>query len=154
MFPIVFEVELQGVMVVRDRRRFKRLIKLAMRATLFFWHERFLRLHFNRTAFFRYGAVYTKRKSRRGGNPNVLTGRMKRMLEQVIRVTGTEKLMTGTMKGPAYTDVRRPGQPDKAREISFVNSGEQRQMARFLQNLLGRSLQRERSVRKRVRISA
>lgn len=155
MFPMVFVVELQGVMTVRDKRRFNKLIKLAMRITLFEWLRRFFDRHFTKGAPQRYPGVFRKRRSAAGrrGAPNVQSGKMKRMLKQFFRVTGTIKQMTGTMRGPSYTDLPIEGRPDKAAEITFVNASEEQALARFMEKGLAQTLQSDRS-RKTLRISA
>ena len=158
MFPIVFEVKLEGIMTVRNRRKFRSLIKLAMRLMLHEWHRRYFPLHFKATAYHRYPGVYKrrvsdKRKKRHRGRPNILTGTMMRQLERSFRVTGTITKMEGRMRGPDYTDVRRPGRPDKAAEITTMNPIERRKLAQFMEEMLGELIEQTHETRK-MRIAA
>jgi hypothetical protein len=156
MFPMSFEVELEGI-TVRDERRTRKYIRAALRLALFEWHDRFFRNHFNEGAFFRYAEVYKRRrtKGRRRENkntPNVRTGRMRRMLDQSFRVEGSITEMRGVMTGPPYTDVTRPGQPNKAEEITFVSQSEQRILARDMERQLAELLNTD-TTKQRLRIA-
>lgn len=156
MFPLIFDVKITGQGM--QKRNVNKYVTLSLKAMLFEWWGRFFDRHFKRSAPSRYPGIYKKRTRQRGRanpRPNVRTGRMMRQLKRSFRVTGTNKLMRGQMKGPPYTDLGRTGtggqQPDKAREITWISRSEERQLARFFKtNLI--AFINEDKVTKRIRI--
>lgn len=110
-----------------------------------FWHERFLPLHFDQSAFFRYrgpetyrprAASYNKRKRTLFGHnaPLVFSGTLKRMVSRERRVTGTSKRATVNLRGPRYLQPfkRNARDHDKAKELAATHPQEERMLGRML----------------------
>ena len=138
MFPLTFEVKVTGLLTARAQRDFDRKVKLSLRAMLVYWFVKHFPKHFTPQAFFRYGDVYRRRRTKKPRDPRPLveTGRLKRELEASFRVMGSGKLMRAIMRGPKYLLARGKGQPDKPAEISHVNKSEERELAGVFRDTL------------------
>ncbi len=113
-------------------REVKKLMQKALRN----WHKNTLPRHFRRGAAGRYGYMprdkkYNRYKQRRYGHskPLVKTGDLQRMVSRAATIRGTSKRARASMKAPRYLYTYKPGQPDKADEITRLTPDEASKMA-------------------------
>ncbi|MBK8916462.1 MAG: hypothetical protein IPM64_17995 [Phycisphaerales bacterium] len=137
-------------------REFARLRKQALRDTAEFWHEKLLRPHFGPSNRARFGhearepfyLQEIKRGLGRGQGKfvdDILTGRSMRFMLAFFTITGTSNAATLTMKPPGYfknpfegtfraadgSTKRISGQPDKAAEVTTVDSRDAQSLSEF-----------------------
>lgn len=113
------------------------------------WHDKFLPMHFEKRAYFRYGDVYKKRfeklraADRRAGvsarlrEPMVKTGTLQRNATRMIVVTGTSKSVKGRLPGTQVANYHVGNNPktggyNMPREIRHINDDELKQMMDYL----------------------
>ena len=130
---------------------FKMDIREALKDSVEHWHGRFLPRHFTTSAYNSYRYTprtdrYQKRKMRLKGHtrPLVFTGRMKKMLSSVFRVSGTSKKATISMNGPRYMyQYHKSKVVDKAKEVTMTTKREEAALAaHFKDGTLARQLGR------------
>jgi len=108
------------------------------------WHKDTLPGHFAPAAAGKYKyrartAKYKARKRKAVGHniPLVFDGDMKRQVGRMARITSTSKGAKVTMTGPRYLyKYKKPGQPDKAAELTATTYQEADAMARRLDTLM------------------
>jgi hypothetical protein len=100
------------------------------------WHDNTLPRHFARGAKQRYGYKdrsprYEKTKKRIHGHtrPLEFSGTLKQQILRKARISGTSKRATAAMDVPRYFFQYKPGQPDKAAEVTAVTPAEVTGMA-------------------------
>lgn len=143
----------RGMSVRKLVTRRKPIIKKALIDAGEFWHERYLPLHFNPSAFFRYRGPesyrpradsYNKRKQARFGhrNPLEFTGTLKRLVLQEQRVTGTSKRATVNLRGPRYLFPfkKHSRDHDKAAELTQLHPQEGRVLGRRIRTTVEREI--------------
>lgn len=106
------------------------------------WHEHTLPKHFTRAGADEYGyekrtKAHMKRKARKYGhqNPLMFSGDMKRMLQQMARITSTSRGGAVTMDAPRYVYY---GQ--KLREITAVSRADEDRMAEVAEKVIAEKL--------------
>ncbi len=140
MIPIEFKFVKEELAGLNKRNRAK-VTKPLLQEMLTFWLNRFLRRHFDKSAFYRYRNFKDrgtktisepgKRFVARSDRPNFETGQMMRRLRLSARIRGTAKKATLTMRGPWYTTIKGPNQPDKPAEITAFTRTEAKEIAQF-----------------------
>lgn len=121
-------------------KKFPKLAKLAMQGGLDYWHSKLLPRHFTAGAGNRYRYTprqekYQRRKQRAKGHgrPLVWSGRMQRELTGQVRLSGTGKKATATMRAPKYlyyikARMLETRKVDKVKELTTVVNKEERDM--------------------------
>lgn len=121
---------------------FKADIRAALKEAAEEWHGRYLPKHFTPAAYNAYKYAprttrYGKRKMRLKGHtrPLVFTGRMKKMVTSVYRISGTAKRATVSMNGPRYMyQYNKRGKiVDKAKEMTMTTRREETALAKHLE---------------------
>ena len=94
MFVWNFEIRINNkLLTARAQRVMNRIMKKALEKALLFWKDKFLKRHFQRTAYSLYPAVYVKRK--KTGDPLVVSGHLERTVtNRPGRTSGTAKRIT------------------------------------------------------------
>ena len=112
-------------------KAFRGIVKEGMREILDFWHNKYLPKHFTKAGAREYkyedrSSTHMKKKIKyyRHADPLVYTGDMKKMLKQMLFISGTAKKATGKMRGPKYLHTKGRNQPDKADEITRISRPE------------------------------
>lgn len=135
---------------------FRKIVKLVLIDTGDYWHRHIAPDHFKGGARAEYGhkprtPVYTSEIKPQEGTgrgrfvDNILSGRTRRFMLALVRITGTSSAVRIRMKVPRH--VKRPfigvfrkrngmmgkitQQPDKARELVAMSRGDRRRLAEF-----------------------
>jgi len=124
----------------------QKLTKPVLQAAVAVWHEKMLPEHFKAHAANRYHyrsrKASTKKKKARAaarGNsearlPLVYSGRLKREVTRMVRVTGTAKKATANMSGPRYVHMYSKGgdRPFLAGELTATTAAERDELVKFV----------------------
>jgi len=130
----------------------KKLTIPALQEAIKYWYDKMLGRHFRTGAAAKYGykrrAIKTiKRKEgfAKLGNPDarlplIMSGRMKREVTRMIRVSGTGKRAHGVMTGPMQLSIKRSNYPDLAGEIAAVTQAEAQELANLVAEIIVRKI--------------
>lgn len=132
-----------------------KFLKPVLQNAVKLWHDKMLPRHFEAGAAQKYGylpraASTIKRKLRatgaRGLSPDarlplIWTGRLKREVTRMIRVSGTGKRGRGSMTGPPWLSYR----PHLAKEVTAVTRKEAEEMAKYIKHLVVHHLNNDRT---------
>lgn len=136
---IIYTMQLTGATPDAAPKIMPRVTKEALARVLRWWHAILLKEHFKPGAAAKYGYKprsprYLARKKRKLGHtiPLVHSGLMRRSLTRAIFVTGTSRLLRGTMHGPRYVHMRTTimnPRPNLGDEAARTTAEEQRSLA-------------------------
>ena len=132
------------------KRGLGKIVKEAMQEAGALWHRRYLPEHFRQGAASKYGyqkrtSAYMKRKARYQGHqrPLEFKGDLKREATRMAHITGTSKRVTVNVSVPWYVNrawKTRSSMPDLEKELTKATSGEERRLARVVEQLSTRKL--------------
>ena len=169
--PVRARIEYVGDPVAQ-KRRFKRIVRDGLKATVRFWHEQFEARHFTRKGAQLYGYQpragddegpvdargrpnwrysWRKRKVKGHNRPLVWSGQSELRARGQLQISGNSKVARGRFRMPKHFYQYRPNlnQPDKAAELLAVIQPEVMRMAHFQQKLVTRGLRAVRDRRTR-----
>jgi len=135
---------IRSVMVIEGSpkgmvKNFRKFVKAGLYKLVGRWHEKTMPLHFKPRAKKQYDYAprsikYTryKRKRRPSAGPLEFSGKSMRMLTQSVKISGTAKRASGTMRAPRHFWMKPAGHPDKPDELTRVTKTEATAMAKRL----------------------
>lgn len=146
-------MKLRGVIQYKRQPRglmkaFRPILKEELKFLVKFWHRTFMPQHFTLRGKVLYGyqprtAKYERRKARLHGHrkPLVFTGQSERQARQFVRVTGTSKKATATMKMPKhFYRYHKDTQVNKEDELTRTNPRELDAQAKLLKKRTARRM--------------